>query len=275
MTLPETFPGDVQAFVCDLDRTLIADDGALTPRTITAIAAAQASGIRVLIATGRMFRSVRPYLEQGGIPDPVVCYQGALVAEPTTGEFLLHEPIPLELAREAIAELESAGFPPNCYVDDVLAVSKHTPYSEAYAAYQHIPVSEVGDLLTWLDRPPTKLVAVGDPADLAALRARLAPEFDGRLYMTTSLPWLLELGQLGVSKATGVAFVAGRLGLERERIVAFGDGENDVEMIEWAGFGVSVELGHERLRERADWICPGPADEGIAGVIEAFLNSRS
>ena len=229
----------------------------------------------MLIATGRMFRSVRPYLEQAGIPDPVVCYQGAVVALPASGEFLLHEPIPLELAREAIAELDAAGFPPNCYVDDSLAVANHTPYSEAYAAFQHIPVSEVGDLLAWLDRPPTKLVAVGDPGDLATLRAQLAPRFNGRLYMTTSLPWLLELGHPGVSKATGVAFVARRLGLDREQIVAFGDGENDVEMIEWAGFGVSVELGHERLRERADWICPGPEDNGIARVIEAFLHFRS
>ncbi len=229
----------------------------------------------MLIATGRMFRSVRPYLARGGLADPVVCYQGALVAEPESGEFLLHEPIPLEVAREAIGELDAAGFPPNCYVDDGLAVSRHTAYSEAYAAFQHIPVSEVGDLLVWLDRPPTKLVAVGEPADLAALRERLAPRFDGRLYMTTSLPWLLELGHTGVSKATGVAFVADRLGVDRAQIVAFGDGENDVEMIEWAGYGVSVELGHERLRAHADWICPGPEEDGVARVIESFLNSRA
>ena len=228
----------------------------------------------MLIATGRMFRSVRPYIEQAGITEPVVCYQGALVADPATGAFLLHEPIPLELAREAIAELEGAGFPPNCYVGDELAVAKHTPYSEAYANFQHIPVQEVGDLLAWLDRPPTKLVAVGEPDDLVALRGSLAPVFDERLYMTTSLPWLLELGHRDVSKATGVRFVAGRLGLDRERIVSFGDGENDVELIEWAGFGVSVDEGHPRLREAADWICPGPGDEGVAQVIEAFLDSR-
>jgi len=264
----------VQAFACDLDRTLIGDDAELTARTRQAIVEAQAAGVRVLVATGRMFRSVRPYLELAGIPDPVVCYQGAVVAEPATGRFLLHEPIPLELAREAIAALEEAGYPPNCYVDDELAVSKHTPYSQAYAAFQHIPVSEVGDLLAWLDRPPTKLVAVGDPAELTELRARLAPVFESRLYMTTSLPWLLELGHPGVSKATGLAFAAQRLGLERERIVAFGDGENDIEAIEWAGFGISVERGHTRLLERADWICPGPEDDGVALVIEAFLHSR-
>jgi Cof subfamily protein (haloacid dehalogenase superfamily) len=221
-----------------------------------------------------MFRSVRPYLERALIADPVVCYQGAVVADPGTGEFLLHEPIPLPLAREAIALLEEAGYPPNCYVDDELAVARHTPYSQAYASFQHIPVSEVGDLLAWLDRPPTKLVAVGEPADLAELRALLAPHFDHRLYVTTSLPWLLELGHPSVSKGTGMAFVAERLGLDAARVVAFGDGENDVELIEWAGFGVSVELGHPRLLEAADWVCPGPEHDGVARVIEAYLDSR-
>jgi len=61
--------------------------------------------VRVVVATGRMFRSVRPYLEEAGIDDPVVCYQGAVVAEPATGRFLRHEPIPVELAKEAIAAL--------------------------------------------------------------------------------------------------------------------------------------------------------------------------
>lgn len=221
-----------------------------------------------------MFRSVRPYLDAAGIPDPVVCYQGALVADPASGEFLLHEPIPLELAREAIAALDSAGFPPNCYVDDGLAVSHHTPYSQAYASFQHIPVREVGDLLAWLDRPPTKLVAVGDPEDLAGLRAQLEPRFEGRLYVTTSLPWLLELGHEGVSKATGVAFVAERLGFDQDRIVAFGDGENDVELVEWAGYGIAVENAHERVKAVADWICPSAEVEGVAEVLEVFLDSK-
>jgi Cof subfamily protein (haloacid dehalogenase superfamily) len=222
-----------------------------------------------------MFRSVRPYVLEAGIPDPVVCYQGAVVADPGSGDFLLHDPIALDVAREAIAALVAAGFPPNCYVDDELVVAQHTEHSRAYASFQHIRVREVGDLIAWLERPPTKLVAVGEPADLAILRIGLEQRFGGRLYMTTSLPFLLELGNPGVSKATGAAFVAERLGLERERIVAFGDGENDVELIEWAGFGVSVALGHERLRQAADWVCPGPEEDGVARVIEAFLNFRA
>ena len=71
------FPARVAAFACDLDRTLIARDPLFPDRTLAAIRASRAAGIPVIVATGRMFRSVRPYLEQAGITEPVVCYQGA------------------------------------------------------------------------------------------------------------------------------------------------------------------------------------------------------
>jgi Cof subfamily protein (haloacid dehalogenase superfamily) len=220
-----------------------------------------------------MYRGVKPYVERAGITAPVVCYQGAAVVDPASGTFLRHLPIELDLAREAIALLEALGHPPNCYVDDELYVARETEGSRAYAAFQRLPVTEVGNLLAWLDRPPTKLVAVGRPEELARLRERIAPVFDGRLFVTTSLPHLLELGNPAATKATGLQDVAERLGFAAARTVAFGDGENDVDLIEWAGFGIAVENGHPALLARADWVAPGPEDEGVARVIEAFVDS--
>jgi hypothetical protein len=220
-----------------------------------------------------MFRAVRPYLEQADIQAPVVCYQGAAVADPATGAFLRHLPIELGLAREAIALLLEAGYEPNCYVDDELYVARETPASRAYAEFQRLPVTEVGELLDWLDRPPTKLVAVGEPNELPRVRDQLAPALAGRLFVTTSLPHLLELGNPAASKGTGLAFVADRLDLSARHCVAFGDGENDIELLDWAGFGVAVDGGHPALLERADWICPGPGDDGVARVLEAFVDS--
>jgi Cof subfamily protein (haloacid dehalogenase superfamily) len=227
----------------------------------------------VIVATGRMFRSVRPYLEQAGIDDPVICYQGAAVVEPRSGEFLLHETLPLDVARTAIALLEQAGHAPNCYVGDALYVAAHTDYSRAYADFQHLPVTEVGDLLAWLTEPPTKLVAVGEPEALPALRRRLIDALDGSIFAVTSLPFLLEVGNPTVSKGTGLSFVAERLGFALDRTVAFGDGENDLELLETAGYGVAVATGNALLRERADWVCPGPEEDGVATVIQAFVDS--
>jgi Cof subfamily protein (haloacid dehalogenase superfamily) len=247
----------------------------LRPRTTAALRAAVAAGIHVVIATGRMYRSVRPYAEAAGIEAPLVCYQGAAVVEPTTSEWLLHEPIPLALGREAIGAVEQEGFALNCYVDDDLYVAAITAHARRYADFQSIPLHEVGDLLGWIERPPTKLVVVDDPERLDTLRPRLEERFGERLYIAKSLPYFLELASPAISKGTGLAFVAGHLGFAPEHTVAFGDGENDLELLDWAGFGIAVENAHEGLKARADWICPGAAEEGVAQVLEALLDLRA
>jgi Cof subfamily protein (haloacid dehalogenase superfamily) len=228
----------------------------------------------VLIVTGRMFRSAVIYAREAGIDEPLVCYQGAAVVEPASGEFLLHEPIPLELAREAIEAVEAEGFALNCYVDDDLYVAEETENVRAYAGFQRLPVTEVGDLLEWLERPPTKLVAVDDPERLDALKPRLLARFDGRLFIAKSLPRFLELASPAVSKGSGLAFLAEHLGFAAASTVAIGDGENDLELLEWAGYAVAVENADDGLKAHADWICPGVEEEGVAQVLEAYLDSR-
>jgi Cof subfamily protein (haloacid dehalogenase superfamily) len=257
----------------DLDRTLIWDDYVLRPRTLAALARAREAGLPVIVVTGRMVQSAQRVLAPAGWSDPIVCYQGAAVVD-ADGTWLLHEPIELGVAREAIAAVEAEGYGLNVYVDDELYVAKVTPEAERYASFQGIELHTVGDLDAWLDRPPTKLVVIGDPEALDGLGGRLRPEFAGRLWVVKSLPFFLELAAEGVSKASGLSFLAERMGFAQERTLAFGDGENDLELIEWGGYGVAVENADGRLKAIADWVCPPAAEEGVAQVIEALLDSR-
>jgi Cof subfamily protein (haloacid dehalogenase superfamily) len=247
----------------------------LRPRTIAAIAAARARGIHVIVVTGRMFRSVRPYVQEAGLDEPVICYQGAVVAEPDSGRFLLHVPIPLELAKEAIAVVEDAGFGLNCYVGDELYVAEVTEWARAYAEFQDLAIRAVGDLRDWLSEPPTKLVAVGDPDALDVLQARMNERFAGRMYISKSLPYFLEFASPEVSKGSGLAFLANRLGFTAAQTVGVGDGENDRELLDWAGYAVCVEESHASLFERADLVIPGPDSEGVADLIESYLDSTA
>jgi Cof subfamily protein (haloacid dehalogenase superfamily) len=243
----------------------------LRPRTRAAIAATRAAGIHVVLVTGRMFQAVRPYALEAGLDDPVVCYQGAVVAEPVSRRWLRHVPIPLELARETIAVVNQEGFGLNCYVDDELYVAEVTPEARRYADFQDLQLHAVGDLLEWLDEPPTKLVVIDDPEVLDGLKQRMLARFDGRLYISKSLPYFLEFASPDVTKAAGLDFVSEHVGFTREGTVAFGDGENDIELVEWAGYGVAVANAHERVKEAADFVCPSVDEEGVAQVLEAFL----
>lgn len=244
------------------------------PRTRDAVRAAREAGLRVVVVTGRMFRSVRPYLDALGIDDPVVCYQGAVVADPATGEFLRHVPIPLGLAREAIAAVSARGHHLNCYVGDELYVAEVTPEARAYADFQDIPINAVGPLLDWLDESPTKLVAVGDRDVMSALEVETKAELGDRLYISKSLPEFLEFASPDVSKGSGLQFLADHLGFTAAATVGFGDGENDVELLRWCGYGVAMANAHERVLDVADFVCPRDTEQGVAQVIEALLDSK-
>jgi Cof subfamily protein (haloacid dehalogenase superfamily) len=250
------------------------EDGRLRPRTLDALRAAEAAGLHVIVVTGRMVQSVRRFLEPAELGEPVICYQGAVVAD-AEGNWLRHEPIPLALAREAIAAVVAEGYGPNVYVDDQLYVSDVTEAARDYADFQHLEIQAVGDLLAWLEEPPTKLVCVGDPKALDGVEVRMKERFGDRLYISKSLPYFLEFAAPGVTKGAGLDFLAAHMGFSSERTIAFGDGENDVELVEWAGFGVAVENAHDRVKAVADWICPSAEAEGVAQVIEALLALNS
>jgi hypothetical protein len=225
----------------------------------------------VIVVTGRMVHSIRQALEPAGLHQPVICYQGAVVAD-ADGTWLRHEPLPVDLARETIALLAEEGYSPNVYVDDELYVATDTEQARSYARLNRIRFHVVGDLLDWLDESPTKLVAVGDPAALDELEPRLKAHFGDREYISKSLPHFLEFAQAGVTKGAGLDFLADRLGFTKEQTIAFGDGENDIELVAWPGFGIAVENAHERVKDVASWICPSAADEGVAQVLEALLD---
>ncbi|MEP6812116.1 MAG: Cof-type HAD-IIB family hydrolase [Actinomycetota bacterium] len=247
----------------------------LRPRTRAAIGHARAAGVHVIVVTGRMFRSVRPYLDEAGLDEPVVCYQGAVVADPRTGEFLRHVPIPRAAALEAIDAIIEAGFHVNCYVGDSLYVAKVTPEALSYSTFQGLDLHEVGPLHEWLHDDPTKLIAVGDPDALDEFEDLVKPRFTGRLFVSKSLPHFLEFAHPDVNKGSGLQFVADRLGFTAEQTVACGDGENDRELLDWAAYGVAVANAHEDILDRADLVVPDVEHEGVAALLEAYLDSRS
>jgi hypothetical protein len=99
--------------------------------------------------------------------------------------------------------------------------------------------------------------------------------FGDREHIAKSLPYFLEFAQAGVTKGSGLDFLSEHMGFTREETIAFGDGENDIELVEWGGYGVAVANAHERVKEIADWVCPPVTEEGVAQVLEALLRLRA
>jgi Cof subfamily protein (haloacid dehalogenase superfamily) len=256
----------------DLDRTILGSDLEFTPALKSAVAGAAAAGIEPIIATGRMFASARPYALELGVRAPVICYQGALVADPLTGEWLLHRPMDVSLAREVIRAVSDAGFHMNVYIDDKLFVEELNEEARTYAAHARLEAHVVGDLLAWLAEPTTKIVIVGEPVALDELEAQMRAGFDGRLFIAKSLPYFLEVALPGVSKGSALEFVCRRLGIDPADVVAFGDGANDIELLQEAGLGVAVADADPALLAHAQWTVPPVAEDGVAGFLAAVVS---
>ena len=272
---PALDPRAVRAVAMDMDRTILPSSLELSPATVAAVAAVRRAGIEPIIATGRMFASARPYARQLGITAPVICYQGALVADPDTGEWLLHRPIDVPTALQVIAAVRREGFHMNVYVDDMLYVEKPTAEARTYAEHARLQMHVVGDFDTWLTQPTTKIVVVGDPEPLDGLNARLRDRYGDRLFIAKSLPIFLEVASPGVSKGMALRFVCERLGIDPQSTVAFGDGANDLELLSAAGLGVAVVDADPALLEIADWTVPAVGEDGVAGFLNLLVDSRA
>jgi Cof subfamily protein (haloacid dehalogenase superfamily) len=265
----------VRAVAMDLDGTVLDETFRPSQRTVAAIALAEATGVACLIATGRMFVSARRIAETLGIRRPLVCYQGALVADPVTGEVLVHRPIEAPLAREILRAMpEVHARHSNLYVDDELYVWEENAATRRYSQVAGVPMHIVGSLADWIERPTTKVVTVGTPEEMDVLRDLMQPLFGSRAFVAKSLPYFLEFAAPGVSKASGLALVADLLGFSPEQAVAVGDAENDREMLDWAGCGLAVANADARLKAEADGVIPSVHCDGVAQLRETLVAAR-
>jgi Cof subfamily protein (haloacid dehalogenase superfamily) len=276
VTLPETLDANtVRAVAMDLDRTILPETLELRPRLIDAVRAVAAADVVPIVATGRMLRSSLPFALELGVTAPLICYQGALIADPQTGQWLRHEPMPVPLAREVIEACRKRDQHCNVYVDDELYVDELNVYALEYARHAKLEAHPVGDLERWLTQPTTKIVVVGEPELLDALQIELRAQFGERLFIAKSLPFFLEVAQPGVSKGSALEWVCDRISIDPTRVVSFGDGANDIELLRDAGFGVAIEGADQALLDEADATVRSPEQDGVARFLEALVSARS
>lgn len=255
----------------DLDDTLLDKDFQLTGPVRQAVAAVRDAGAHFTISTGRMYRSAARLAGELGIDLPLITYQGALVKNSLSGEVLIYRPLPLEHARRIIARIHQKGFHINAYLDDRLLVERDTPEGRRYAAVAGVAQEVVGDLLDYLDRDPTKVLAIAGEPELDALAAEMEPVCGGLVHIVKSKPYFLEFSHIEATKGHALADLAGRLGIDRAEVMAVGDSYNDLEMLEYAGLGVAVANAREDIKRRAGYVTEAPYGDGVVEALRKFV----
>ena len=261
----------------DLDGTLVGDDLLLRERTKAAIRDAMERGVAVSIVTGRMATSALRFARELGIRDPIVAYQGALiraVPEPgddRLGRLLLHRPLAAAATREVIEWTRSIGLDPHVNHLERFVIRADDPRAEDYSSFLGGRAVVVDDLIAWVERPVSKVIAVADePMDHAVLDVA-RERFAGLAEVTISHPRVLEFLRPGVSKGAAVRWLARRAKVPLANVLAIGDQFNDLEMIATAGHGAAMPHAPGPVRAAARYIAPPLADEGVAQLIERLV----
>jgi Cof subfamily protein (haloacid dehalogenase superfamily) len=275
---------DIRLLVLDIDGTIAGHSNDVTEGVKAAIAAVQAKGIQVAIATGRMYRSAVRFHQAVQSDLPLMSYQGALIKDPQSNQVYRHTPLSRHHALALLAELAALEAAEqlsiHLYIDDQLHVREILADTRDYAARSGIEPIPVGDLATYLQRATTrettKLLALSpDPQVITHLLTRFkqlyAPE---DLYITQSVATFFEATHPLSNKGAAVQYLAEELlDLTPDQVMTIGDNFNDYEMIRYAGIGVAMGDAPDGVKAIADWVAPSVEADGVVSAIEQFLLS--
>ncbi len=267
---PEPLP--FRLAVIDLDETLLGPDKQISPENAAAVKELQTEGIHVMLASGRRHENMLVFHQQLGLHGAIVSSGGALVKDAETQEILLQSLIPIDLAAELATEGIERGVTLIFYHQDGVYVYEKTPWTDVYQKQTGENVIICPDLSLLASRPPLKVIWADAVERIASFLEQMQAKYHDRLDVLTTEPYSLEFTNAGVNKAVGIAAVADVYGIKPAEIMAFGDGNNDVAMLKWAGLGVAMGHARTSAKAAADLIAPdGNPETSFARAVAAVL----
>lgn len=277
----------IRAILLDIDGTLTNSDKIITKKTKEALLRAQDAGIRLVIASGRADQGLYQWadeLEMQAHHGIFVCYNGAKVMDCQSREVFFHQPLSAAEAGEVLEHMKKFLVSPiiirdeYMYTNDVFAGMIHrSPKGPvfnviAYEARSNgFLLCEKKDLAAFADFPVEKILTAGEPEYLQEHYEEMAAPFRGRLSSMFTAPFYYEFTAAGVDKAKAIDAAFAKLGYRAEEMIAFGDAENDISMLKYAGIGVAMGNAAEAVKDAADEVTLSNDEDGIAASLYRHL----
>ncbi|MDR2483716.1 MAG: Cof-type HAD-IIB family hydrolase [Treponema sp.] len=265
----------IRMLALDLDDSLLRSDLTISFRTRNAIKRAEAAGIVTVLASGRIPAAMEQFSRLLGMhkrPGYLICNNGTMVQESHTGNIVYDVRIPSRTALIAYDLADAEGFPVQIYENDVMYVSRSNEFADYDQRLTGLRQVVLENFRAMAASGCYKLLIPGDPMLLRPLEDLLRTYIGQEVTLFTSKPYFLEILPPNTDKGTALAWVAAKMGIGREAVLAIGDSMNDEAMLKWAGVGVAMVNGDERIKGIAGMVTDkSNDDDGIADVIERYL----
>ncbi|TDM13350.1 Cof-type HAD-IIB family hydrolase [Macrococcus bovicus] len=266
---------DKHLICLDLDGTLLTDEKTISPYTKHVLERLREEGHEVMISTGRPYRASETYYNELGLDSPIVNFNGAFIHHPKDDDFKgVHTPLDLSIARAIFEQLEDLN------IQNIIAEVKDHVYFHYHDEYlfqgftMGNPVVKNGNLNLILQEGPTSILIQAEDEHVPAIREHLSHVYAEQVeHRCWGAPYpVIEIVKKGINKAVGIQYVSEKLGINQKNIIAFGDEDNDFEMIEYAGTGVAMANAIQELKMRADKVTLSNNEDGIGVFLADYFN---
>ncbi len=258
----------------DLDGTLLRSDGTVSARTQAALALAEESGISIVFVTGRPPRWLESLAEHTGRHGVAICSNGAAVYDVRRKELVETAPLRPEDSQAVVTALRTE-LPGVAFAFEYPGGFAHEPAYRSMLDWS--PADRVCSAEELLAGPEGltvfKVLAQVPELEPDEMLRRACGAAGGLAEITRSSP-LLEIGAAGVTKATALAHWCGEQGIAAEEVVAFGDMQNDLPMLAWAGRGYAMANAHPAVLASCALRALNHDEDGVAVVIEQLVRQE-
>ncbi len=265
---------DIRLIALDLDGTLTNAAKVITPATYDALMTAQQKGVRLILSSGRPPYGMRPLARQlhmhryGGM---LLCYNGGHIEDCATHQVLVQTMLSDSLLTFLRSCQQRSGLTLMTYHDDTIYTERPDNQYVAISAFSNkMHVKGVPNIITDTPRPLYKFLLVGEPHTILEWEPIMQREAEGRMHIVRSTPYFIECLPLGIDKGTALAQLLQQQHLDRRHLMAFGDGNNDIGMLQTAGIGVAMSNAEEHVRQMADYVTLSNEDDGVAAALRHF-----
>lgn len=270
----EVFPMAYRMVFSDMDGTLLKSASELSEKNIEMVGKAVNQGVEFVICTGRGVYGVERFLEKLnllGRPGYVICQNGAAVYNLENMEMVLKHSFSSDDLRPVVEIAREEGVEVYLYDDRTFVAEKVTPQVEAYCRVMHADMRILPDGLEY-EGYFTKCLLSGSYEQLDTVRKKVEPLIAGKLNHFFSGPQYLEFVKTGVSKGRALQETAEKAGVPLAEVIAIGDSENDLSMIQAAGLGVAVANAQEHVKAAADYVTETTCEQdAVADVLQRFV----
>lgn len=262
----------------DLDGTLTNSEKNITPHTFDALMKAQREGVRLVLASGRPTFGISALANQLQLADYggyVLSYNGGRIIDWCEKTVIFSQVVDQKLVPILYDFAEKAQLPIVTYLPEAILASKNEgEYLAEEARINGMPVVVAQNFVEeamQIEGGSTKFLIPGEPELLIQLESEMKAALSEQMEVFRSAPFFLELPPKGIDKAQSLQRLLTHLGLERESLMAFGDGFNDLSMIQFAGQGVAMANAVEEVKSIADFVTTSNEEDGIAQALEQLL----